>query len=142
MSSRHLFASILVASLLAGGFLDIASVANAGAAKPAFLDRGKHLRNHLNQIKYRARNPRIYLPIAPSYRYYDYPYYYSRGYYPTHIGPGFIYYGYPYSYYTSRYHRGYARPCSYWHGKCAAKRGESGLLRRGPRRSVGACRCP
>ena len=51
----------------------------------------------------------IYLPIAPSYLYYDYPYYYSRGYYPTHIGPGFIYYGYPYSYYRS-YYRGPGSP--------------------------------
>ena len=38
------------------------------------------------EIKHRGRGPRIYLPIVP-YIAYDYPYYYSRGYYPTHIGP-------------------------------------------------------
>ena len=48
---------------------------------------------------------RGFIPIAPSYLYYDYPYYYSRGYYPTHIGPGFIYYGHPY--YKSRYYLRY-----------------------------------
>jgi hypothetical protein len=45
------------------------------------------------------------MPIAPSYIYFDYPYYYSRGYYPTHIGPGHIYYGYPYSDKRDRYRR-------------------------------------
>ena len=29
--------------------------------------------------------------MGPSYVYYDYPYYYSRGHYPTHIG-GYVYY--------------------------------------------------
>ena len=52
------------------------------------------------EIKRRGRGPRIYLPIVPSYIAYDYPYYYSRGYYPTRIGRGYVYYGYPYSYYT------------------------------------------
>ena len=50
------------------------------------------------EIKRRGRGPRIHLPIGPSYVYYDYPYYYSRGYYPTHIG-GYVYY--PYNYYRS-----------------------------------------
>ena len=46
-------------------------------------------------MKHRGRGPRIYLPIGPSYIYYDYPYYYSRGHYPTHIG-GYVYYPYNY----------------------------------------------
>ena len=50
------------------------------------------------EIKHRGRGPWPNLPIAPSYRAYDWPYYYRRGHYPTHIGPGYVYYGYPYSY--------------------------------------------
>jgi hypothetical protein len=41
-------------------------------------------------------------PIGPSYIYYDYPYYYSRGHYPTHIG-GYVYYR---PYYTRSRYRG------------------------------------
>jgi hypothetical protein len=36
--------------------------------------------------------------VGPSYIYYDYPYYYARGYYPTHIG-GYVYYPYYRSHY-------------------------------------------
>ena len=39
----------------------------------------------------RGRGVRIRVPVGPGYIYYDYPYYYSRGYYPTHIG-GYVYY--------------------------------------------------
>lgn len=39
----------------------------------------------------RSGSQRIYLPVGPAYVYYDYPYYYSRGHYPTHIG-GYVYY--------------------------------------------------
>jgi hypothetical protein len=53
------------------------------------------------EFKRRARGRRIHLPIGPSYIYYDYPYYYSRGHYPTHIG-GYVYYPY---YYGSQYTR-------------------------------------
>ena len=72
------------------------------------------------EIKDRGRGPRTYVPIAPSYRYYDYPYYYSRGYYPIHIRPGFIYYGYPYASYRSLYYRRYGGRCSNWHRRCVA----------------------
>ena len=41
--------------------------------------------------------------MGPSYIYYDYPYYYSRGHYPTHIG-GYVYY--PRNYYTRGFSRG------------------------------------
>ncbi len=107
MSSRNLFAPILMACLLAVGFLAIAPAANAASAGQSFLNPGKNARNNVVEIRNRGRGPRIYPPIAPSYLYYDYPYYYSRGYYPTHIGPGFIYYGHPYSYYKSRYYLRY-----------------------------------
>ncbi len=107
MSSRNLVTSILMACMLAVGCLGIAPVANAASAGQSFLRPAEKARDDVIEIRNRGRGPRIYPPIAPSYLYYDYPYYYSRGYYPTHIGPGFIYYGYPYSYYKNRYHLRY-----------------------------------
>jgi hypothetical protein len=104
MSSRKLFASIRMASLLAIGLLGFTPVASAASGSLILLHPGKSAANNVVEIKSRDRGPRLYTPIAPSYLYYDYPYYYSRGHYPTHIGPGFIYYGYPYSYYKSRYY--------------------------------------
>ncbi len=109
MSSRNLFASVLMACLLAVGFLGIASVANAASAWPSILKPGESARNNVIEIKYRGRGPRLYLPIVP-YIAYDYPYYYRRGYYPTHIGPGYIYYGYPYFYYSRSYYPRYGGP--------------------------------
>jgi hypothetical protein len=96
-----------MACLLAAGLLGIAPVANAASAGLGFLNPGKSAKTNVVEIKDRDRGVRIYPPIAPSYRYYDYPYYYSRGYYPTHIGSGFIYYGYPYAYYKTRYYKKY-----------------------------------
>jgi hypothetical protein len=100
-----------MACLLAVGFLGIASVANAASAWPSILKPGESARNsNVIEIKHRRRSgPRLYLPIVP-YIAYDYPYYYSRGYYPTHIGPGYIYYGYPYYYYSRRYYPRYGSP--------------------------------
>ena len=90
-----------MACLLAGGFLGIAPVTDdASAAK---LKTGESGRNYMLEMKRRGRGPRIHLPIGPSYLYYDYPYYYARGHYPTHIG-GYVYYP---SYSHSRsYYRG------------------------------------
>jgi len=95
MSSRNLLASMM-ACLLAVGFLGIASVANAASLGPSFLKPGESAGSYVIEIKDRSRIPRTYLPIAPSYQYYDYPYEYSVGRYPTHIGPGFVYFGHPY----------------------------------------------
>jgi hypothetical protein len=144
MSCRDLFASILMACLLAVGFLGIAPVASAVSAGSSFLNPSKSARDNVLEIKKRGRGPRIYLPIAPSYLYYDYPYYYSRGYYPTHVGPGFVYYGYPYYRYKSLYYSRYGGRCSYWHRRCAANwnhNGGPGSARRRPHQSLGACRC-
>lgn len=144
MSSRSLFASILMACLLAVGFLGIALVANTASAGPAFLNSGKSSRNNVIEVKDRGRVPRTYVPIAPSYRYYDYPYYYSRGYYPIHIRPGFIYYGYPYASYRSHYDRRYGGRCSYRHRRCVANWSHSrhpGSAHRRPHQRLGACRC-
>jgi hypothetical protein len=111
MSSRSLFASGLAVACLLVGFLGIAPVANAASAGQSFPKAGESAGNNVIEIKYRGRRGlRLYPPIAPSYRYYDYPYYYSRGYYPTHIGPGFVYYGYPYRSYYWGYNRGPGSP--------------------------------
>ncbi len=91
MSGRNSFASILMACLLTVG---LAPVANAASAGQGFLKASESGSNDVIEIKHRGRGPLFYLPIAPSYLAYDYPYYYSRGYYPKHIGPGYIYYGY------------------------------------------------
>ena len=110
MSSRNLFASILMACLLTVG------LGGATSAGQSFLKPGESARNNVIEIKNRGRGPWPNLPIAPSYLAYDWPYYYNRGHYPTHIGPGYVYYGYPYSY-RSSYHPRYGGRCSYWPAK-------------------------
>jgi hypothetical protein len=97
MNSRNLFATILTAGLLTVGLSALAPAANAAPVGPSFLKLGESARNHVIEIKARSRDRRIFLPIVP-YIAYDYPYYYSRGYYPTHIAPGYVYFGYPYAY--------------------------------------------
>ena len=96
MSSRNLFVSIQMACLLAVGLFSIAQVANAAdsGGRP-YLKPGKSVRGHVITVKPRRYGPRIYLPIGPGSVYCDYPYYYSRGHYPTHIG-GYVYYPYNY----------------------------------------------
>ena len=96
MSSRNLFASILMACLVTVGSLGIAPVANAASGEKLILKPGKSVRS--NVITIRPRGPRIHLPVGPGSVYCDYPYYYSRGHYPTHIG-GYLYY--PNYYYRS-----------------------------------------
>ena len=110
MSSRNLFASILMAYLLTVG------LGGATSAGQSFLKPGESARNNVIEIKNCGRGPWPNLPIAPSYLAYDWPYYYNRGHYPTHIGPGYVYYGYPYSY-RSSHHSRYGSPCSYWPAK-------------------------
>ena len=99
-----------MASLLAVCILGIAPVANDASAGK--LKRGESARNFTLEMQRRGRGLRIPLPMGPSYIYYDYPYYYSRGHYPTHIGgPGYVYYGFPYSYRSSSRYGG---RCAYW----------------------------
>lgn len=144
MGRRNLFASLLMPCLLAIGFLGITSVAvapaaNAASAWPAILKPGasagsESARNSVIAIKHRRRRrgQRLYLPIAPSYLAYDYPYYYSRGFYPKHIGRGYVYYGYPY---LSR--KRYRRRCAYWRRRCLARQRHH----RRHRHQRRACRC-
>jgi len=106
MSSRKLFASLLTACLLTLGS------GGAASAGQSFLKPGESAANHVIEVKDRGRGAWPNLPIAPSYLAYDYPYYYSRGHYPTHIGgPGYVYYGFPYSYRSSSRYGG---RCAYW----------------------------
>jgi hypothetical protein len=91
MSSRKLLPSIVTACLLTVG-LEVGP--NAASAGHIVMKPGESARNDVVEIKHRSRSPWFYLPIAPSYLAYDYPYYYSRGHYPTHIPPGYVYYGY------------------------------------------------
>jgi hypothetical protein len=88
----------VVACSLAVGFTAVAPVVNAES-----LRSGKSARNKIAaNKKYRIRRVLIHLPIGPASIYHDYPYYYSRGYYPTHIG-GYVYY--PYYFYRHPYYR-------------------------------------
>jgi len=131
MSSRRSFASILTAGLLAvGGLGMMLSITGASAGQGA---RKPHDGARAYQLESRRsiRGPRIRLPMGPSYIYYDYPYYYSRGYYPTHIG-GYIY-EYPF------YERG-GRRCSVWRQKCLAAWSHTPRSA-SARRPRGACRC-
>lgn len=137
MKCPNLFASILPVCLLAAACLGIAPVTNAAPAGSYFLTPGQGIANNAIEIKDRGRVPRTYVPIAPSYGHYDYPYYYSRGYYPIHIRPGFIYYGYPYATYRSLYLQRYGGRCSNWHRRCVAH----ASARRRPHQRVGACGC-
>jgi hypothetical protein len=120
--SRSLFAFILMACLVGvalGGFAPVANAASAGQSLPK---PSGSLGTDVIEAKYRGRASRVYLPLGPTYLARDYPYYYSRGYYPTHIGPGYIYYGYPYAYSRAHYSRQGSR-CSYWRRRCAANWG-------------------
>ena len=91
MSSWKSFASILMACLLAVGFLGIAPAAAADSDGRTYLKAPK---NRIT-VKPRRYGARIPLPVGPTQVYCDYPYYYSRGHYPTHIG-GYVYYPYHY----------------------------------------------
>ncbi len=133
MSSRKLCASPLIACLVAIGFLAIAPAANAASARLSVLKAGNSATKDVIEINYRGRGKPLFLPIAPNYLAYDYPYYYRRGFYPRYIGPGYIYYGYPYF-----YRKRYSSRCSYWqHRRCIA----SLRHKRGARRQREACRC-
>lgn len=119
MHIRAPFSAIALSGLLlALAAVPPSSAAPINAAPLASLTKAGAQSNLLQDVRHRRRahkrlTRRHYVPIAPNYSAYDYPYYFARGYYPTHIGPGYIYYGRPYSYYRSPYlpyqHRGHIR---------------------------------
>lgn len=84
-----ILAACLSAFALALPMGDTASAGKVAKKKThyarSYVLEGRH-RSHR-----RFATQRIPLPVGPAYIYYDYPYYYSRGHYPTHIG-GYVYY--------------------------------------------------
>lgn len=103
-------APVVFACLLAAGCFGVAATTPALAKQSA--RKSSESRSFvLEAPRRRYRPPRIRLPVGPSYTYVDYPYYYSRGYYPKHIG------GYVYEYPVPS-----ARRCPKWQRRCAAKR--------------------
>ncbi len=118
MNGRNSFQSILMACSLAVGLGGLVAMAGAASAGPSFVKPGESAGNNVIEIKQRGRGPLFYLPIAPSYLAYDYPYYYSRGHYPTHIRPGYVFYGYSLSTTTrAPIGAGYASPVGRTKGK-------------------------
>lgn len=108
MKSRTVFASVLTTCILAFGLGGMAPAANAASVGQSLVKPSESAGSQVIEIKRRGRHgPRFVRPIGPSYRYYDYPYYASRGYYPSHIGPGFIYH-YPGSYERDYSEAGYS----------------------------------
>lgn len=117
MSSRNPFAFASMACLLALGFIAAAPLANAESSGQSFRKLDKSARNSAS--KRPGHRVRIHLPVGPTYVYYNYPYYYSRGYYPTHIG-GYVYYPY---YYYRKYYARYRGHCYNRDRRCVAKWG-------------------
>ncbi len=125
--SKSIFVVCFLAFALAGGAALPVAAAPASGLVP---NLGRSAETVLIDIKNRRRGPSVRPPpIAPSYLYYDYPYYYARGHYPTHIRPGFIYFGVPYSYNSRSSDREYGDRCSKRYRSCVA-----GWSRRLPRR--------
>lgn len=80
-----------MACLVAVGFLGLSAMTDGVSAGKTAAKSRDAARSYVLEGKRRRRGPRILLPIGPIYIYYDYPYYFSRGHYPTHIG-GYVYY--------------------------------------------------
>lgn len=124
MNSRNSIAPLLTACLLAVGLLSIAPAANTASAEQSVRKSRESARDYVLESKHRSRRrvraPIIPQPRGPAYIYYDYPYYYARGHYPTHI-VRYVYYPPPY-YSRSSYPR-YGRRCSEFYGTCARKKG-------------------
>ena len=125
MRSRNSFAPVLTACVLAVGVLGIVPMANAASVGLPFLKATESAKTNVIEIRGRGRGPGLYVPIVP-YIAYDYPYYYSRGHYPTSIGPGYLYYGYPYSHYVRSYNARHGGRCSNGSRRCVAKWGHRG----------------
>lgn len=88
--ARGAMACLLIAGLL--GVPPVIAQASAGQSGAKARDSSRsYVLESRRYARRRARGPRIWLPVGPAYIYYDYPYYYSRGHYPTHIG-GYVYY--------------------------------------------------
>lgn len=115
MNARNVYVAILMACLLAMSLAGLGPAANAASAGKLSFNPGASLPGHAIEIigrrRYdRRRAPQVYPPITPRYPLYDYPYYYSRGYYPEHIrGHINFLYGYRCDYYFREYSSPYCR---------------------------------
>ena len=111
----------LIAQVLALGHFSATHRAVAAPSGQLFSGPGKSAGNLMIEVKKAGRAvERSVPPIAPSYSYYDYPYYYSRGHYPTHIRPGFIYFGIPYLGHTYSQYSQQGVRCTTRHRRCVA----------------------
>jgi hypothetical protein len=134
MSTQSLFAPILMAFVLVAGFFSLAAVASSAASAGKSVVKARESSRAYQLESTGRRDRRIPLPIGPSYIYYDYPYYYSRGYYPTHIG-GYVYY----PAYSRAFQPRYNDRCASGRRSCVAKTGHH-RGRALPRRIKGARR--
>jgi hypothetical protein len=91
VSSRNLFAPTLMACTLAIGFLGSTPAAATDINRPRYVKPGKFVKADVPKIRVYGRGVKIRAPVGPASVYCEYPYYYSRGHYPTHIG-GYVYY--------------------------------------------------
>jgi len=74
----------LIVGLLAAGLLGAVPTADAAKKKSA-LKKAHSSRSYVLESPRRAQAPVVPQPRGPAYIYYDYPYDYVRGHYPTHI---------------------------------------------------------
>jgi hypothetical protein len=83
-----------MACLLAAGMLAIPLSVSAEAGGQSLHEPGRSAGGSGRlRLKRPPRGILIHLPRGPTRIYDEYPYYYSRGYYPTHMG-GYVYYPY------------------------------------------------
>jgi hypothetical protein len=80
-----------MACVLAVGLLGIAPAAAADVRGPRYVKPSKIVKADVTKIRVYGRGVKIHAPVGPASVYCEYPYYYSRGHYPTHIG-GYVYY--------------------------------------------------
>lgn len=90
MNNRITLTPAAILAALASGLLSLASAAGAAPPDKTHRDTVGFIKKGPVAFKKIKRGQYIYGPFVP-YIAYDYPYYYSRGFYPTHIGPGYIY---------------------------------------------------
>jgi hypothetical protein len=126
--TKRMLLVLLVAGALGVGALVFAPIADAASQGSSASRRGEGARpfvleRRVRPPRRRARAPRILQPMGPAYVYYDYPYYYSRGHYPTHIAR-YVYV----PYHSRQYARAHRSSCAERRRNCHSSR-------------PGACRC-
>ena len=90
MYNRNAPLSVVMLAAMATGSAYVAPVANAAPPDKTHRETVDAIKGGPIAFKRVKRGQYIYRSIVPFIAY-DYPYYYSRGFYPRHIGPGYIY---------------------------------------------------